>query len=107
MYILITWLCNSKCVKGHDIVLFVSGRCWLLYQLSLESSVLFLKSFCSPTELFTMNQHAMYCTDILYSVAVYDETTLFDTLKEPSKTYHICSCLALLKLFIKSDLASS
>lgn len=29
-----------------------------------------------------MNKHAMYCTDILYPVAVYDETTLFDTMKE-------------------------
>ena len=69
------------------IVLFVSGHRWLLYQLLL--SLLFLKSFCSLTELFTMNQHAMYCTDILYSMAVYDETTLFDTLKEPSNVSYL------------------
>lgn len=24
----------------------------------------------------------MYCTDVLYPVAVYDETILFDTMKE-------------------------
>lgn len=38
--------------------------------------------FCSLTELFTMNKHAMYCTNILYPVAVKDESTLFDTMKE-------------------------
>lgn len=41
-----------------------------------------LSYFCSLTELFTMNKHAMYYTDILYPVAVDDETPLFDTLKE-------------------------
>lgn len=41
-----------------------------------------LSRFCCVTELFTMNRHAMYCTDILYPVAVYDETVLFDTMNE-------------------------
>lgn len=48
--------------------------------MSLNGSVI----FCSQTELFTTNKHAMYCTNILYPVAVHDETTLFDTMRENS-----------------------
>lgn len=31
----------------------------------------------------------MYCKDILYPVAVYDETTLFDNMKENIPRCHI------------------
>lgn len=40
-----------------------------------------LSYFCSLTELFTMNKHAVYCINIFYPVAVHNETILFDTSK--------------------------
>lgn len=39
---------------------------------------------CNLTELFTMNKHAMYFKNLLYPVAVYYDTGLFDTMKENS-----------------------
>lgn len=60
--------------------------------------------------MFTMNKHAMYCTDILYPVAVYDETMVFETVKENGNPRcHVFlffgGFFGLLKLFIKSNLA--
>lgn len=37
---------------------------------------------CYLTELFTMNKHALYCKDVLYPVALCNETTLFDTMQQ-------------------------
>lgn len=70
-----------------------------------------LSYFCSLTELFTMNKHAVYCTNILYSVAVHDETILFDTRKGNDihrSCISVCFLSLVLKtLFLMSSLAPS
>lgn len=70
-----------------------------------------LSYFCSLTELFTMNKHAVYCTNILYSVAVHDETILFDTRKGNDihrSCISVCFlCLVLKTLFLSSLAPSS
>lgn len=49
----------------------------------------------------------MYCKGILYPVAVYDETTLFDNMKENIPRCHISDFVFFLFQFIKSNLAPS
>lgn len=49
-----------------------------------------LRYFCSLSELFTLSKHALYCTHVLYSVAVYDEANVFDTFKQNIQRSNSC-----------------
>lgn len=85
----------------------LSGFCRCVHEPN-EQITEWLNYFCSLTELFTTNKHATYCTNILYPVAVYEETILFDTMKgNYTQKLHICFCFVFKKPFMKSNLAPS
>lgn len=66
----------------------LTGCCCRVCEQHRQISV-WLSYICSLTELFTMNKHAMYCTNILYHVAVRDETTLFDTIEKETAVINV------------------